>query len=176
MNNMLLGNMMPNVIYKRLLDNLNKEPIRKHIVDKFHSKFNHVWLTLYGDIIVAVEIEHEAIFILQEGVFRYRKYINNIASAHISLNEYLSNEYIYMSISTDVYTMQDIVSEHTQVNFPIYTLEPLIICSDDDKPLSILDNNLSTAYLNELYTELLSYYSLVKENNKYLDLIQSQNY
>lgn len=175
MNKMLIGNIMPNIIYKHLLDDLNKEPIRKFILDKFSSKFNYVWLTLYGDIVTAVEIENEAVFILQEGVFRYRTYIGKKPSSYISLKEYLSKEYFNLSISTDLYEIQENFSGKTQVNFPIYVLEPLISCSDDDNSLVILDHNLSEKYLNELYTNLLLYYSLVKENNTYLDLIQSQS-
>lgn len=65
MNEILLGHILPNLIYKRLLDMVNEDPIRKLILDRFHDKFDYVWLTLYGDVVVSVEIEGEAIFIIK---------------------------------------------------------------------------------------------------------------
>lgn len=103
MNEIMLGHILSNVIYKRLLDIINEEPIRKLILDRFHDKFDYVWLTLYGDVVVSVEIEGEAIFILQEGIFRYRKYIKDNNSSFISLNEYLNKEFFDLSIITDLY-------------------------------------------------------------------------
>ena len=91
-----------------------------------------------------------------------------------SLNEYLNKEFFDLSIITDLYIIQDNFTGTSHMNFPTYTLEPLISCSDDDKSLVLLDNNLSEKYLNELYNNLLSYYSLLKENNIYLNSIQSR--
>lgn len=172
MNKIVIEDIMPNIIYKHLLDILNKEPERKIILDKFSSKFDYVWLTLYGDIVVAVEIENEAVFILQEGVFRYKKYIGKKPLSYISLKEYLSKEYFNLSIAMDLYLNQENFLDKTQINFPMYKLETLIGYSKD-KSLIILDHSLSEKYLNELYDNLISYYSLVKENNSYIDLVQS---
>lgn len=173
MNETLIGSILPGVMYKHLLDIINEEPVRKLILNRFHDKFDYVWLTFYGDVVVAVEVEGEAVFILQEGVFRYRKYINKKDSSFIGLKEYFNKEFFVLSIISDLYEIQEDFLWKSYIDFPIYILEPLISCSDEDKSLVLFDNSLSEKYLNDLYNNLLLYYSLVKENYDYLDLIQS---
>lgn len=149
--------LMCNLIYKRNLDTLNQDPIRKDIINIFKEEFENVWFTAYDDLIVAVEMDSEAVFICQAGIFRY---YNGLTNSYLSLSEYFKNEYASISIVIDIYSSDE--------NPSPYNLIPLILMLDDGS-ISITDKDLSELYLTKLLDNLSVYLSLIKISQRCYD-------
>lgn len=177
MNRFLNFNFFENMMYKNLLDILNTDPVREYILSEFKKKFTYVWISFYGDIIVAVEVNSEVIFISQEGVFRYAKYLNGEKIDYINLNEYFSKQYVYMSITLDMYLSnennENIISNGLSSFY--YVLEPLISYDfENSNKVTLQDKSLSEIYLYKLNNYLQSYYSLVQNQMDFLAEIQKE--
>ena len=151
-----------NMVFKHMMDIYNEQPSRLGIIDMFKKKFNNVRLTLYDDIIVCCEIESDAIFISQLGVFRYFK---TESDSYMSLSEYLKLEYFSLSIYMDIY---DNLSESRETKHK-YKLIPLIWqnTKNNESTLELTDKTLSVEYLNLLHKKLSLYYLVLNESKAY---------
>ena len=146
-----------NSMYKHLLDLCNEDISRKKIISIFKNKFSNVWLTLYNDVIVANEVNSEAVFISQTGIYRYL-YIPE--KRYISISEYFKKEYLSMAITMDLYksTFESYIEDSKN-----FYLEPLVLYIDDrgESSIEITDRNLSEEYLLSLLDSLNLYHSII---------------
>lgn len=149
-----------NMLFNNLLDIYNDEPTRLDIISFFLEKFDYVRLTLYDDIIVFCEIDSQAVFISQLGVFRYK---DTLTKQYLSVNKYLSMEHYFTSIVLDIYATE----EYDEKKSP-YKLKQLIGFNDNSKSgLEFLDNTLTTTYLNSLLEYLSLYLDTILKAKKY---------
>lgn len=147
-----------NALYKNLLDSYNNKEPRKNIISMFEKRFSHVWFTNYDDVIVAEEILGEAIFISQEGIYRY---MDLTEGKYIDITTYMENEYFSLAIVTDLYSVKGDTSYIPESSR--YSLEPMLDFNDNDKSsLRLIDNIFSEEFLTKLYKSLSSYHSIIK--------------
>lgn len=153
-----------NIMFKHKMDVYNEDTIRQNIINVFKEEFSNVWFTIYDDIVVCCEIDSEAIFISQAGVFRYL-FIPD--EKYLTIEEYFKKEYFTVSIVMDIYDNKE--SETYTEGALDYRLVPLISFIDyngEAKP-RITDKNLSESFLGVLLEKLSLFYSTINVVKKY---------
>lgn len=150
------GESLCNMIFKNMLDIYNEEPARLGIIKLFSKEFEYARLTLYDDVIVFLEIENQVIFISQLGIFRY---FNLQEEEYLSLEDYISLEYLKIAISMDVYCEECNISSDTSLSN--YRVVPLL-SENKEGNLTINDSSLQSDFLNSLYESMSLYSSVLK--------------
>lgn len=159
MNSSANSEFLCNIMFKHKMDVYNEDTVRQNIINIFKEEFPNVWFTIYDDIIVCCEIDSEAIFISQAGVFRY---LFIPEKRYLTVEEYLKKEYFTVSIAMDIYDNKE---SETYIESALdYRLVPLISFLDengDAKPY-IVDKNLPASFLGVLLEKLSLFYSTVE--------------